>query len=232
MKALKAIALAGLMLAAQKASALVDISGFGGYTTLGMGDINKGLDNDVVVTNGTEAKMQSGFYVGADAGFTAMPFLKIGPRLEYVQANTGSVTYSGGKDAIDANLLLMEVGVTVDTSIPMSGFSVLGGVWGGYGLAGSKITLTSSGVSDSVLGNGSGFVGEVGAQLRYGLMAGLSIGLDLGYRLADITNMEVSADNPAMSASKGQPMVTNADGSKGAFDYSGLNIGGAISFNF
>ena len=233
MKVLKVIGAALLLFSASQASALVDISGFGGYTTLGMGDLNKAVDNAVASGGSTASqKSQSGYYVGADAGFSTVPFLKIGPRLEFVQPGQASVTYaSGNKFTVDSDLLLMELGLTVDTSIPMSGLSVIGGIWGGYGLAGAKNTQTFAGLSNSALGNGGGFVGEAAAQLRYGLVAGLSLGLDLGYRLANITNMENSTDSP-FGPKKGDPFFKNSNGSTGAFDYSGLNIGGALSFNF
>ena len=221
MKVLKVMMAAALLLAAKQASALIDISGFGGYTTLNMSGVNTALDHFAANNSGTSTDVKSGYYVGADAGITTFPFLKIGPRLEYVGAGQGVVTTPGGKATVDSNLLLLEAGVTFDTSLPLTGLSVIGGVWGGYGMANATVTQTGSG---DFTGKGGAFCGEVAAQLRYKLVAGLSIGLDLGYRLANIATVNDTNGNPLIA----DPNSGDAE----PFDFSGFNVGGAVSFDF
>lgn len=237
MKIVKLAAVAALLLPSASALALMDLSAFGGYTTLSMGDINNSLDQ--VKTNNssvTETKIQNGFYVGADGGFTIFPFVKIGPRVEYVQANPGSLDLGSVTNTLNANLLMGEVGITVDSSIPLAGLSVIGGIWGGYGEANGALTSAGQGAANDGTTNGDagGFVGEVAAQLRYKIVAGLSIGLDLGYRMADIANVDqTSTTIPNSALNNGKPLIPQANGTTAdSFDFSGVNIGGAISFDF
>jgi hypothetical protein len=234
MKILKLAVIAALLLPAARALALMDLSAFGGYTTLGMGDVNSGL-NSAAAGNANVAvtTVNSGFYVGGDAGFTVFPFLKVGPRLEYVQAGQGSLSSGGTKVTYDANLMQYELGLSVDSSLPLTGLSVIGGVWGGYGVASTQAAFSQ--YSDVNSGLGGGFVGEAAAQLRYKLFAGLSLGLDLGYRLANISNVNSTKtfyDSSFWNSLSGQPYIKNSNGSQGSIDFSGMNIGGALSFDF
>ena len=137
MKSMKIAAMV-MALAAAKAQALVDINAFGGYTTVGMGDVND-LITHSAAPNGKATLMNSGYYVGGQAGITTFPFLKIGPRIEFVQATQGKVAYASGSSSfVDASLMSYELGLAFDTSLPLSGLSVEGGVWAGYGLASAR----------------------------------------------------------------------------------------------
>jgi len=226
MKSMKTLALGlGLMLAAASAQALVDLSAFGGYAGVGMSDVNDILTKSA--SGGSAATlMNSGFYAGAQAGITLMPFLKIGPRFEYVQSGQGKV----GNYTVDANLSSYELGISSDVSLPLVGLSVEGGVWGGYGMAGTK--LSNSLITDSSTGSGSGFVANVGAQLRYKLVAGLFIGVDLGYRMANIANVNADKTDSNYGSKAGDPFFKKTDGSQASVDFSGLNAGGTIGWNF
>ncbi|HXB97453.1 MAG TPA: hypothetical protein VNZ54_05325, partial [bacterium] len=195
-------------------------SGFGGYATVSMKDLNSALDQ--YAAPGTAAThTTSGFYVGADAGITVLPFLKIGPRLEYLQPSQASVTTIFGTANINSKLLMYELGVTADTSLPLTGLSVLGGIWGGYGVA--NATLGTGGSNAVQDGTGTSFVGEVAAQLRYKMFMGLSLGVDLGYLMANVATV---------NGADGKPMITNQSGGAVGFDFSGLHAGGALSWDF
>jgi hypothetical protein len=211
-----------LGLASTQAHALVDVSAFGGYATVSMKDVNNLVDNFATNNGGTATDMNSGFYVGADAGFTVMPFLKVGPRFKYIQSGQGKVSFANpSNDAtIDANLMMYELGVSADTSLPLTGLSLQGGIWGGYGMANASVNGGGGGGAQT--GTGSSFVGEIAAQLRYKLVAGLSLGLDLGYAMADVSTV---------NGSNGQSLLSNGSSAVG-FDFSGLNAGGAVSWNF
>jgi hypothetical protein len=213
-----------LGLASTQAHALVDVSAFGGYATLAMGDVNNTLDKFAASgAGGKSTDLTSGFYVGADAGISVLPFLKVGPRLKYIQAGEGKVTFNNPTNnaTIDANLMMYEVGVSADMGLPLTGLSVQGGLWGGYGMANASVT-GGGGPGGTQTGTGNAFVGEIAAQLRYKLVAGLSIGVDLGYTMANIATV---------NGSNGQPFISNG-GKADAFDYSGLNAGGAVSWGF
>jgi hypothetical protein len=203
-----------LGLASTQAHALVDVSGFGGYATVSMKDVNSAMDN----AGGTDTHISSGYYVGADAGITLLPFLKVGPRIEYLQPQEGSVTAIFGNATIDTKLMMYDLGVSVDTGLPLTGLSIQGGIWGGYGVSTEVIHQGSI----SADGAGTAFVGEIAAQLRYKLGAGLSVGVDLGYLMANVTTV---------NGANGQALITN-NGSAVGFDFSGLHAGGALSWGF
>jgi hypothetical protein len=235
MKIMKLAVLSVLLLPAASAFALMDLSAFGGYTTLAMGQVNSSINQ--APANFTKTTIQNGFYVGADGGFTVFPFLKIGPRVEYVQANPGSADLGSITTTLNTNLIMGELGITVDSSLPLTGLSVIGGLYGGYGEVNGTLTSAGQGFAydGTINGDGGGFVGEVAAQLRYKLVAGLSIGLDLGYRLADIATVnQDSTTIPANANNNGKPLIyqSNSNTAGDAFDFSGLNIGGAVSFDF
>jgi hypothetical protein len=220
MKSIKILALgATLALAASPAYALFDINAFGGYATVGMGDINSRLD--AIGSGANVTHVGPGFYVGADAAFTVMPMLKVGPRLEYVQAGQGKIASGPISATLDANLLMYELGVSTDIGLPLTGLSVQAGVWGGYSQA--VVTLAGNAVAGD-LGTGSAFVGEAEAELRYKLLLGLSLGVDLGYRMADVGSVKDSAGNGVISKPSSNDSV--------AFDFSGLNAGASLSYNF
>ncbi|HTB34811.1 MAG TPA: hypothetical protein VK842_08110, partial [bacterium] len=121
---------------------------------------------------------------------------------------------------IDANLMMYELGVSADTSLPLTGLSLQGGIWGGYGMANAS---TKGGGGGTQTGTGNSFVGELAAQLRYKLVAGLSVGVDAGYVLADVATV---------NGSNGRPLLQTNSGGAAAFDFSGLNAGGAVSWDF
>jgi hypothetical protein len=203
-----------LGLASSQAHALVDVSAFGGYATVSMSDLNKGLDS----ATPTNTHVSNGFYVGADAGITLLPFLKVGPRLEYLQPNEGSATGIFGNATIDSKLMMYDLGLSADLSLPLTGLSLQGGIWGGYGVCNEAVNL-NGGVSD---GSGTSFVGEIAAQLRYKLFMGLSLGADLGYLMANVATV---------NGANGQALFTN-NGNRVGFDFSGLHAGGALSWGF
>lgn len=123
------------------------------------------------------------------------------------------------------------LGVNYVLGIPMSDLSFKVGAWGGMGFAGAK---NSSPMGDALM-DGSGVVAEGLASARYKLMPLVSLGLDLGYRYAKITNMEYSADLaiPAYNVSiKKGDAVKDSSGAAMPFDYSGLNVGLSLNIGF
>jgi hypothetical protein len=117
----------------------------------------------------------------------------------------------------------MMLGLTFDIGLPLSDLSLRAGVFGGYGMA-KLATETKSGSSTVSSGSsGGGFVAEGDLQLRYEMIPLLSLGLDLGYRLANIG---------AMKSDSSGASIKNSSGGDLAWDYSGVNGGLSLSFNF
>jgi hypothetical protein len=229
MKFARLAAWAALTLMAAQAKALADLDAFGGSSSVGMGDVNTVLSNYAGANGGSATKISGGFYVGAEGGIKVLPYLEIGPRVEYLQAGEGEVSAGGSTTRIDSSLMSYQLGISSEVPLFLSGLSLKGGVWGGLGMA--STTLVGAGNPQPVYGAGGGFVGNAGLQLRYNLVSDLIIGLDLGYRFATINDVVTTTTTVANGSVK-SPFLTNADGSRTAFDFSGMNIGGALGWNF
>lgn len=210
------LALIALMaFAATPASAFFEANVSGGYTIL-----NPSAFNDVLSGSGATnvTTVNSGYYVAADAGIAVLPFLKFGPRVSAIFANQGKSTRGTTTSTVDANIVPLELGLTADVSIPLSGLSGRVGVWGGYGIA----TLTSDNDNGTAkvgeLYQGNCTTAEAVAAIRYSVAPFIALSLEAGYRLANVTRLD-NADK--LSASKDV-----------AFDFGGTNLGGGLTFSF
>lgn len=222
---------AALALPSLAKASLLDASVFGGYTTLAMGDVNDNVDFASTFIGGTATKFSGGYYVGADAAFPIFPFLKIGPRVEYI-AGSAKADGPSSKFTSDAALIPLMLGISTDWSLPLTGLAVKGGVYGGYGMGTLKSALTggATGTQDA---SGGAFVGEIAAQARYSILPLLSLGLDLGYRLAKLPTMKVDAETGTFSGNVGKNLQSyGGSGKETAVDFSGVNIGATLAFNF
>jgi opacity protein-like surface antigen len=232
---LQAIALVAAMGSASSAKALIDANVFGGFATVAMGDVNNAIDKGDAANKSagysdvTSSKFGNGYYVGADLGISMLPFLKIGPRVEYVQAQASQgYTASGLKitNDITAALAPMMLGLSVDAGLPLTGLSLKGGVYGGYGIAKTLSTYKSGSAVIGTTASGGGFVTEVVGEARFGLpiIPFFSIGLDLAYRMANMAEMKDDVTGT----------VYKKPGSSDSlpYDYSGLDVGATLNFNF
>lgn len=215
-----ALAFALSLFAAVPASAFFEANVAGGYTTLAMGELND-LIAKASPANNTQIK--SGFYVTADAGITLLPFLKLSPRVGLIAGSQGKTTGLLSETTIDTMLFPMELGLAADISIPLSGLSARAGVWGGVGMATLATGTKTAGVlTNSAYYSGNGFTAEALAALRYSIVPFLSLSLEAGYRLANISKV---AD------SNGKDLKKNATDAA-AIDFSGANVGGGLTFSF
>jgi hypothetical protein len=224
-KSILTLALAAVLgLAAVPAKAFFEANLSGGYTTLKMDDVNAAL---AAPGSSNATSINSGFYVAADAGIAVFPFLKIVPRVEYVQASQGKTTFGSGLLAtdytLDANIVPMELGLAVDAGLPLTGLSVRGGLFGGYGMATGMTVAKVQGVTTSTtLLQGGGFTAEAVADLRYEIFSIVSLGLDAGYRLANMAQMKDTSGN----------VYKKSNGDDMAFDFGGFNIGACLNVGF
>jgi hypothetical protein len=205
---------------ATPAKAFFEANVSGGYTTVAMGEVN---DRMSAVTGADVTKISSGYYIAADAGISVFPFIKLVPRVEYIAANQGAVKTTGSSTTIDTNLVPLELGLATDVSLPLTGLSVRGGVWGGYGMATAMTANTVSGVTITNLYQGNAFTAEVLGALRYDIIPLTSLSLELGYRMANIPKMTDSAGNTQKKANGVDDLP---------FDYSGMNVGLGLSVGF
>lgn len=215
-----ALALILSLFASVPASAFFEANVAAGYTTLAMGELNELIEKASPTSN---TQIKSGYYVSADAGVSLLPFLKLAPRVAYIAASQGKTSGATTETTIDANLVPMELGLTADLGVPLSGFSARAGVWGGVGMA----TLATGTKTNGVLVNssyysGNAFTAEALAAARFSIMPFLSLSLEAGYRLANIAKM---------TSSDGKDFKKNATDAA-SVDFSGANFGGGLTFSF
>lgn len=212
--------IAVMALAATPASAFFEANVSGGYTI-----INPSAFNDVL--NGNSATnvtaISSGYYVAADAGIAVLPFLKFGPRVSAIFAGQGKTTHGNTSYTEDANIVPLELGLTADLSVPLSGLSGRVGIWGGYGLATVASTGDNGSTKISDLYQGSCATGEAVAALRYSIAPFVALSLEAGYRLASVTQFKDTSGNVWNNAATSKDV---------AFDFSGTNLGGGLTFSF
>jgi opacity protein-like surface antigen len=159
------------------------------------------------------------------------------------------------EQTVDASLIPLMVGGRYSTKITEK-ISLLGGVYLGYGLAnyksveksekiisnyGFSITnLKSSVKMDNSLqpsqnvevpADGLGFVGEISADVKYAITPNVSLGVNLGYRLAKIDELKATKDAPEFNIKKGD-VIKDENGKTIPADYSGLTIGVGLTFKF
>ncbi len=213
----KQIVLAGLLALTAAAHAdLIKVAVNGGYSTVTMADWNDAIDKFKASTPGsTTTPYGGGWFIGAEAGLGLMPFLELGPRLEYLQASDASVSGSGFKTTLSSTLTSGMLGVSTGMDLPLTGLGFNAGLYGGYGYAVTKNSNVSGGTTAGSQSTGGGFVGELQAKLKYSILPLVSIDLLGGIRMANMGKLK--------------------DGSiedKYVSDFSGFNAGGGLSIGF
>ncbi len=212
------IVLTGLLALSVAAHAdLLKVAVNGGYSTVTMADYNSAIDKAKQSNSGsTSTPYGGGWFVGAEAGIGLMPFLELGPRVEYLQASQASLSSPSFKYTLDSSLTSFMVGPTVSMDLPLTGLGFNAGAYGGYGYAVTKISNTpTGGTAIGSQSTGGAFVGELEAKLKYSVMPLVSVDLLAGLRFANMGNLKDG---------------DTAD--KNASDFSGLNAGGGLSIGF
>jgi hypothetical protein len=198
-----------LALAGAAHADLIKVAVNGGYTTVTMAEANASIDK-AKASGATVTGLNSGWFVAGEAGISLMPFLEIGPRVEYLKTNTGDITTPSGKTTFDGNLTSYMLGVNTGMDLPLTGLGFNAGVYGGYGMAAINSNVAAAGST------GGAFVGEIQAKLKYSIFPLVSIDLLGGLRFANMGKMKDSAGK---------------DTTDGA-DFSGLNAGGGLTVGF
>jgi hypothetical protein len=198
-----------------------------------------------------EYEVLSGISIGPKIVYLSCSQAKLTAELP---AMTGIINI---EQTVDASLIPLMVGGRYSTKITDK-ISLLGGVYLGYGLANyksvnkseligtyfmSSITKTnlkaglqkdnSSQLSQNVEvpAGGLGFVGEISADVKYAITPNVSLGVNLGYRLAKIDELKATKDVPEFNIKKGD-VIKDENGKTIPADYSGLTIGVGLTFKF
>ncbi len=241
---------------------------FADYTTVSMGKINSQVDyvQNYIQTMAaglgtpTETKLGSGFLGGIAANFDLklmdMFSVGLGFRGGYLYAFPGSVKlnisniYGSGynvdiTDTFSGSLIPLEIGVSGKVNIPSTGISAGLGLYGGIGIASAsteqKFTTTIPNIqNDDVTVPYSGtcavfdIIGNVSVTMSI-----ISVGLDLGYRIADVSQIKATqtiTDNNSIfptSVNKGDVAKDiNGDGGIIDVDFGGLVVGIKVGVAF
>jgi len=231
----KGLMLGALLVTASAAAHadLLEVSGFGGYTSLAMKQANSSL-NDVKNKPGLDqtktTEFSNGYVVGLDVRSGALipiPFFEVGLRGEYVGANPAEIqgTWTGQAYDVKENASMVDamLGLDFGIGIPGTGLNLGLSAYGGYGEGAieQSSTLGSIAVSDPY--SGGAFVGEAEAKVGYKIFSVLSLYGFGGMRFADLGIFEDPAKhkfNP--SGSGGAPEV----------DFSGYTGGLGLNLDF
>ncbi len=218
-------------------------------------------NNNPFGVNPTETKLGSGFLGGLEANID-VPIVDIfaidaGLRGGYLYAFPGSIKLNatnimGTGYNLDLNatfngsLIPIEIGVAGKLNIPATGISASLGFYGGLGMASvsQEMKLTTNipaGMGPSnddvtVPYSGTCPVFEIIGNLSATISV-ISIGLDLGYRMADASQMKatktVNDSNFNIAVNKGDAMKdANGDGGNVDIDFSGLIVGLKVGVSF
>lgn len=209
---------------------------WGGYTTVNMSDVNDAL-NATAGRRGSATEMNSGYIAAADYLYEVYPRLMLGPRIEYVGVNQGKATLLGGEIKEDLYLVPIMVGgryYFMDRTTP---WNISAGAFLGVGLGYGKTSLSSVNTTYS----GTGFAGNLLVGGEYRLSSAVSLGLDFGYRIANISSMSTDTTSSGGGGGGGgggyapaikKATVTNASGNTIAYDFSGMIANIGLMFKF
>lgn len=199
----------------------VILFGNAGYGYYQMNNLNDDLNaiNDTGLLSTNFSKMEGGFNGGGGIEFGLLDFLTIGAEANYLVANTSAKLLGGLDDKLD--LPGLETGFMARLIAPFSDSFIMS--------AGAGIDWYWTWWHSDAAGLVNDFSGNnLGYKIKGGLEAFLapgvvSLGADVGYRWAKITELKDSDGNTLLSATR--------DGNL-EVDYSGLFILGTLRFYF
>jgi hypothetical protein len=209
---------------------------WGGYTTAGMGDVNDNLSTRAG-SRGSVTKITDGYAIAGEYLYAVSPQLVLGPRVEYIGLNQGKATTALSEVKQDYYLIPLMVGGRYYFMDRKNPWNLSGGAFLGVGLGYGKSKATVGSVSRETSFDGTGFTGNVllGGEVRLSDM--VSLGLDLGYRYADIPSMSTGSSTAGGGGGGYAPKarkttVVNSSGSTIKYDFSGMiaNIGLNMKF--
>ncbi|HTB22464.1 MAG TPA: hypothetical protein VK914_07140 [bacterium] len=191
------VTLALALLAGLAHADALEISGFGGYTSLGMKQVNAMLADpkgQAGYDQTTTTDISNGYVVGLDVRsglIIPIPFVELGLRGEYVGASgdgeaAGTSLGVPYKVTLDPSMLDLMLGLTLGTSIPDSGLSISLSAYGGYGEGAIQQSASSGSFTAPDIYSGGGFVGELEARLGIKLISALSLYGFGGMRFANL----------------------------------------------
>lgn len=191
----------------------IKVSPYAGFTTVGMAEVNDFLFGGTIPDTAKIQKFGGGFLAGVEAGYSFLQGLYTGVKLGiilpgdatykdeysynlgfYSVTNKTDITYS-------ASLMPGMLGASYVFLIPNSPVYVGGGIHAGWGFASgsyeskNEVSQTLSGNTttttntNSAAFSGGCFTADISAFGEYKISDMISAGLNLGYRIANVSEM-------------------------------------------
>ena len=214
---------------------LLEFSGFGGYTTVGMKQVNALLADPKTqpgVNQTTTTDISNGYVVGIDLRTGALipiPLLSLGLRVEYVGSNPGEVkgTWLGQPYDIKENASMADamLGLSFGVDLFSTGLNFGLSAYGGYGEGVIQQSLIASGFSPPDLYDGGAFVGEAEARLRCKLYSVLGLYAFGGMRFANLGTFEDPAKDKFGTGFPGETASPEVD-------FTGITAGLGLNLDF
>lgn len=240
----------------------IKVTAFAGFTTAGMTQVNVIIDTIAAAGTAsgetvTTQNLGGGFLIGAQAGYSVIKGLYVGPRLEFASIFAGKTTASIDTPAMPpyypamheetvytfgASITDILLGASYYYTLSGQPFVFSGDLYLGYGLAGGNINYEYSyyGTSEKteIPLEGGTFVTVISASADYKMSDMISAGLTLGYRIANVPKMSVAKDvvQNGGTIPKGYYITSSSfisnTGAATSYDFSGfiISLNGNISF--
>jgi len=188
----------------------IRVSPYAGFTTVGMATVNDFLFGGTMPDTAEIQKFGAGFTAGVEAGYSFLQGLYTGLKLgivlpanaKYTDENSSPLLSYKTENQYSASIIPVMLGGSYEFKISNTPVSAGAGVYAGWGFAsGSFIlkseqtitfmgssTTTSSG-SDAAFSGGC-FTADISAFGEYKISDMISAGLNLGYRIANVSEMK------------------------------------------
>jgi hypothetical protein len=217
---------------------------WGGYTQLGMSQVNATLDGvrkDIEANGGTvteQTPIGAAWFAALDLDFRLGEAWSLGPRLEWIEsqpavlnAGNGSVTMKTGYGGRLTPLeLALKWTPNLRGRLDGSLGAAVGWAWGGvYNKA--EVSGPSSRKVETNY-SGSAPCGEIDAGLRYRLLPMLSAQAEAGWRWAFLPKATADADEPYIYHVKAGDAATDNAGNPLPMDFGGWKLGAGMALEF
>ncbi len=188
----------------------IRVSPYAGFTTVGMATVNDFLFGNVTSDTAKFSKFGAGFTAGVEAGYSFLQGLYTGLKLGIVLPANATYTdeYSSSfmsyktDNRYSVSMIPVMLGGSYEFKIPNTPVSAGAGIYAGWGFAsGSFIgnteqTITIMGITTKTSSNsdaafsGGCFTADISAFGEYKISDMISAGLNLGYRIANVSEMK------------------------------------------
>jgi len=226
----------------------------GGYTQASMSQVNSAIIGNDSGPGINNTQLGAGAYFGIDGMYLTKENLGFHLKFEYVSISTGQIQYNNGVPGtdftygdieVDPYMVPLMVGVSYTLHTKGSPFSLTAGLYGGIApayLYYRQHTIDPV-TTDQYYGDleydemydGLGFCSEGMLSANYWFTKNFSLGVEFGYRYANISKMTAEGDAYDNAGNfmvgSGQPLQ-DGNGNNVGVDFSGINVGVNLVYHF